>query len=62
MGVQEVTRLGMKEIEMEFIAELIPKAIKAPEKVRREVSEFKKEFRTVKFTFEENSAYEVIFQ
>jgi len=62
IGVQEVTRLGMKECEMEYIAELMFKAIKEPEKVREEVAEFKKEFRTVKFAFEENPAYEVIFQ
>jgi len=62
IGVQEVTRLGMKEDEMDTIAEFIFKAIEDPEKVKREVSEFKREFRTVKFAFEESPAYEVIYQ
>ncbi len=60
IGVQEVTRLGMKEDEMDIIAELISRAIKEPKKVRKEVSEFKRKFRTVKFAFEESPAYEVI--
>ncbi len=60
IGVQEVTRLGMKESEMEYIAELIDKTIRnksSEEEIRREIEEFKKDFNTVKYTFEECDAY-----
>lgn len=60
MGVQEVTRLGMKEGEMEKIADLIDFVLrdkKSLAKVREEVRELKKNFNTVKFTFEECEAY-----
>lgn len=60
LGVQEVTRLGMKEEEMISIAEFIDMAIKEKksfEELRKEISEFRKDFQTVKFTFEECNAY-----
>ncbi|MCS7122314.1 MAG: serine hydroxymethyltransferase [Archaeoglobaceae archaeon] len=60
MGVQEVTRLGMKEGEIEKIADLIDFVLrdkKSLAKVREEVRELKKNFNTVKFTFEECEAY-----
>ncbi len=60
IGVQEVTRLGMREGEMETIAEFIDAVIrdrKSLEDVRREIEDFKKEFNTVKFAFEECEAY-----
>ncbi len=61
LGVQELTRLGMKENEMEEIAELIYKIIsdKIPyEKARNVVYQLKKDFSTIKYTFEEHPAYE----
>ncbi|RLI84636.1 MAG: serine hydroxymethyltransferase [Archaeoglobales archaeon] len=62
IGVQEVTRLGMGEDEMREIARFIDMALKDknPGKVREEVREFKSNFLTVKYTFEECPAYEVI--
>ncbi len=60
IGVQEVTRLGMKEDEMRRIAEFIDATIKekkSVERIREEVAEFKKEFNVVKYTFEECEAY-----
>ncbi len=60
IGVQEVTRLGMREGEMERIAELIDAAIRerrSTSEIRREVAELKKSFNTVKFAFSECDAY-----
>ncbi|RLG00081.1 MAG: serine hydroxymethyltransferase, partial [Candidatus Wolframiiraptor sp.] len=55
IGVQEVTRLGMKEGEMEVIADFIYKLIKLERDVRelkKKVIEFKKDFVKVHYTFE----------
>ncbi len=60
IGVQEVTRLGMKEDEMEEIAEIIhSRLIKNSNEVelRQRVMELKQRFKTIKFTFEEEDAY-----
>jgi len=54
IGVQEVTRFGMKEQEMEVIADLIYQVIKLkrdPNEIRRRVVEFKGEFIKVHYTF-----------
>ncbi|WP_456369690.1 serine hydroxymethyltransferase [Geoglobus sp.] len=61
MGVQELTRLGMKEQEMEEIAEIIYGVTSGAMDVkaaRERVRELKREFSTIKFTFEEHPAYE----
>ncbi len=61
IGVQEVTRLGMKEDEMDAIAELIDITIKekrSKEEIRMLVRELKSQFTTVKYTFEECPAYD----
>jgi glycine hydroxymethyltransferase len=61
IGVQEVTRLGMKEGEMEAIAEFIDEVLKGrrrEDEVKAEIAEFKKQFNTVKYTFQECRAYE----
>ncbi len=61
MGVQELTRLGMKEQEMEEIAEIIYGVTSGTMDVkaaRERVRELKREFSTIKFTFEEHPAYE----
>lgn len=60
IGVQEVTRLGMKEGEMERIAEIIWDVVnenKSEEKILEEVNELKEQFNTIKYTFEETPAY-----
>ncbi|MEM1576702.1 MAG: serine hydroxymethyltransferase [Archaeoglobaceae archaeon] len=60
IGVQEVTRLGMKESEMKVIAEFIDSTLKGKksvERIRKEISEFRRDFQTVKYTFEECDAY-----
>ncbi len=61
IGVQEVTRLGMKEEEMDTIAELIDTTIKekkSKDEIRKMVREFKSNYTTVKYTFEECPAYD----
>ncbi len=60
IGVQEVTRLGMKEEEMREIANFIDltlKEKKSIEEIRKSVAEFRKGFQTIKYTFEECEAY-----
>lgn len=60
IGVQEVTRLGMKENEMEVLAEIMWNAVnelKSLDKLREEVKELKSRFNTVKYTFDEHPAY-----
>nr|MDO8082589.1 serine hydroxymethyltransferase [Candidatus Freyarchaeota archaeon] len=54
LGVQECTRTGMNESEMEHIANLITRVIikgEKPEKVREEVIQFKKEYSKTKYCF-----------
>lgn len=58
LGTSEVTRLGMKEKDMEEVADFIRRAIlnKEPaEKVREDVSEFRKNFRTIHYCFEKET-------
>ncbi|ADB58633.1 serine hydroxymethyltransferase [Archaeoglobus profundus] len=60
IGVQEVTRLGMKEDEMREIARFIDMALKDKKPIKdikNEIKEFKSNFLTVKYTFEEHPAY-----
>ncbi|ACP38332.1 Glycine hydroxymethyltransferase [Sulfolobus islandicus M.14.25] len=56
IGVQEMTRYGMKESEMEEIAELFKKVIidkKDVNKVKKEVIDMRKNFLEVKYTFDD---------
>ena len=56
LGTQEMTRVGMKESEMSYIAELFRKVIldkKDPETVKKEVEEFRKDFQKVLYSFDE---------
>jgi len=56
IGVQEITRVGMKEKEMAVIAGFMERvALKGrkPGKVREDVEEFKREFNTVRYCFDE---------
>lgn len=60
IGVQEVTRLGMNEEEMEVLAEIMWNAVnekKEIDKLREEVKELKSRFNTVKYTFDVHPAY-----
>ncbi len=55
IGVQEVTRMGMREGEMEEIAEFIHRVIKKeddPSGVRKDVIEFKSKFNKIHYTFD----------
>ena len=64
LGTSEITRLGMEEKEMEEIAEFIKRVIveKEPsEKVKKDVTEFRKKFQKVHFCFDKlRDAYEYI--
>ncbi|MEM3122572.1 MAG: serine hydroxymethyltransferase [Nitrososphaerota archaeon] len=64
LGSQEVTRLGMGESEMKYIAELITDVIvreKDPLSVARDVEEFRGQFRKVHYCFESDvGAYDYI--
>lgn len=54
LGTQEVTRLGMRESEMEWIAELIAKIIvkgEDPSSIAHEVSELRRPFNKVHYCF-----------
>lgn len=60
IGVQEMTRYGMKEDEMDEIAELIKKVVidnKDPKEIKKEVIELRKRFLEVKFTFNVDLTY-----
>ncbi len=64
LGTSEVTRIGMKESEMDHIAELMKKLLfdkKSPESITQEVTEFRKDFRDIHYAFESGTkAYEYI--
>jgi len=53
LGVQELTRVGMKESEMKQVAELIYRVAKkeSPEKVKKDVKELKKGFSNIQYCF-----------
>lgn len=55
MGSQEVTRLGMREGHMAEIAEFIQRIVikkEAPDKVREDVAELRREFQKVQYCFD----------
>ncbi len=54
-GVSEVTRLGMKESEMEHIADLMTRIVvkgEDPRRVASDVSEFRRDYQKVHYAFE----------
>jgi glycine hydroxymethyltransferase len=51
IGVQELTRLGMKESEMVAIADFIKKVVKDNRNLKKEVIDFRKDFTELKYTF-----------
>jgi glycine hydroxymethyltransferase len=64
LGTSEITRLGMGKSEMEQIAEFFKELIvdkKAPEKVKQEVAEFRKNFQEIQYCFQDDAkAYEYV--
>jgi glycine hydroxymethyltransferase len=61
LGTSEMTRLGMKESEMDAVAEFITRVVMKEEDVKKvaaDVSEFRKDYQKVQFAFEnETDAY-----
>jgi glycine hydroxymethyltransferase len=56
LGTQEMTRMGMKESDMNYIAEVFRKVIldkEDPLKVKEEVTEFRKDYQQVHYSFDE---------
>jgi len=62
LGTNEVTRLGMKEKEMEKIAELIYRVYKGEdvEKIKNEVIKIRKEFNEIHFRFKDINIEEIL--
>jgi glycine hydroxymethyltransferase len=64
LGTSELTRLGMRESEMQTVADYIKRVIvdkEDPKKINLEVAEFRKDFQKVHYCFEsELEAYEYI--
>ncbi|EQB73222.1 MAG: hypothetical protein AMDU4_FER2C00086G0008 [Ferroplasma sp. Type II] len=63
IGTQEVTRIGFKESDIKYVAELISDIIikkKDPEKMREKVREFKSQFDEVKYCFGKFRPYQYI--
>ena len=60
LGVQEMTRFGMKEPEMEIIARLFKKCLIEGKYVGDEVTEFRKNFQKVHFCFDQLKSREII--
>ena len=58
LGVQEMTRFGMKEKEMEVIAEFLKRCLIDGKYVGEEVKEFRSQFQEVQYSFD-RSAVEV---
>ncbi|HDN17586.1 MAG TPA: aminotransferase class I/II-fold pyridoxal phosphate-dependent enzyme [Candidatus Bathyarchaeota archaeon] len=62
LGVQEITRLGMKESEMVFIAELISKVLGgvSSSKIKTEVADLLSKFQSIHYSFDDGlPAYDV---
>jgi glycine hydroxymethyltransferase len=55
LGVQEMTRMGMKEAEMQTIAELFKKCLKDGRYVGDEVHEFRSAYQVVQYSFDEGA-------
>lgn len=52
IGVQEMTRFGMKEPEMEYIATLIKECVMDKKEVKEEVNKFRKKFQDIHYSFD----------
>jgi len=51
--VQEMTRFGMKEKEMEYIADLMKECIMDGKTVKEEVTAFRKKFQRIEYSFDD---------
>ena len=64
LGTSELTRLGMKESEMQVVADFIKRVVvdkEDPKKIASEVAEFRKDFQKIHYCFEsELEAYEYV--
>jgi glycine hydroxymethyltransferase len=63
MGTQELTRIGMKEKEMDKVAEFIARIAvekEDPEQVKLDVVALKRKFNTVHYCFEPGEAYDYL--
>jgi glycine hydroxymethyltransferase len=52
LGVQELTRIGMKESEMKEVAEFFKKTLKEKKAIKNDVEEFRKNFKKIHYCFE----------
>jgi glycine hydroxymethyltransferase len=52
LGVQELTRIGMKESEMKEVAEFFKKTLKEKKAIKNDVEEFRKDFKNIHYCFE----------
>lgn len=55
LGVQEMTRVGMKEAEMKIIAEMFKKCLIGGHYIADEVKEFRNAFQTVHYSFDDDA-------
>jgi glycine hydroxymethyltransferase len=53
IGVQEMTRFGMKKDEMEKIAQLMKECIADNKSVKEEVNRFRRDYQDVKYSFDD---------
>ncbi len=65
LGSQELTRIGMRESDMQDVADLIARVVakgEDPKKVARDVAAMRREFRSVHFCFEAGAAAHVRYR
>jgi glycine hydroxymethyltransferase len=60
LGTQEITRRGLKEAQMQEVAEFIKMVAMDGKNVKDEVSEFMRQYTKVHYAFEEDEAYKYI--
>ncbi|MGF7117472.1 serine hydroxymethyltransferase [Methanobacterium oryzae] len=60
LGTQEITRRGLKEAQMQEVAEFIKMVAMDGKNVKDEVSEFMSQYTKVHYAFEEDEAYKYI--
>jgi len=60
MGVQEMTRFGMKEEDFSQLAEYMKEIINKDRPMSREVSQFRKRFTEMKYCLPENEAASLV--
>ena len=60
VGTQELTRRGLKESEMDEVAQFIKRVVIDGENVKDEVTEFINQYTTVHYSFKETPGYDYI--